>query len=224
MIVQEAFGQINGAATFTITLPAASSASNRVVAIVIGNTTVTTPSGWTLDKSAVNNMGSYGYSRTGGLASYVFVNAAGQLNWYAAEIDGPGTFDVGGAAETAGAATTLATPSITPTAGDRIIFAAVGASGGTIQTRTASGWTNGFIEHCDQCVAASDDPMGAVAALLQTANGSTAINTTATYSAAAMGARTGLTLAYRTPVSAAAAAGPVPQVITRVSSFRSSLY
>lgn len=199
---QEGFGTINGATTFTVTLPSASSASNRVVAIVIGNTTVTTPSGWTLDKSVVGNMGTYVFSRTGGSATYAFLNAAGQLTWYAAEIEAPGTFDLGSATETLSAATTEATPSITPTAGDRILFAGVGASGGTLTVRTASGWTNSFVEHSDQGVAAGDDPMGAVAVLLTTASGSTAFTTTATYSSAGMSARDGLTVAYRTPAAA----------------------
>ena len=55
-LAQSNTGTFNGP-PFTVTLPAASNAANRVVLFVMGNTLITTPSGWTLLTSQLNHMG-----------------------------------------------------------------------------------------------------------------------------------------------------------------------
>ena len=64
-IVQQSSGLFNGA-SFTVTLPAASSSANRVVVIVAGNTIVNTGSGGRCGDSQVNYMGHYLWDRAGG--------------------------------------------------------------------------------------------------------------------------------------------------------------
>lgn len=206
-IIQENSGTFNGT-SIAASLPATPGAG-RTVIIICGNTTVTTPVGWTLDASSVANMGHYAYSRTSAPISVSITCGLGQGMWYMAEMDGAGgALDIGSAAHLASAATTYFTPNATLTTGPRTVFGSLGASGGTIQCRTISGWTNSFLEKADFCVAVGDDPMGAVATLDTVGNGVTVYSTTGTYSAAAMGDRSGLIVSY--PVAASASASPTP--------------
>lgn len=198
-IVQQNSGVFNGT-SFTVTLPAPSVATNVVVVIVAGNTTVTTPAGWTLRSSQVNFMGHYLYDRAGGSASYAFTNSAGQGTWWIAEIY-KGVFDTAPTGQNATSAnTTYNTQSITPGAGTRLVVASLAsvATGGA--ARTISGWTNSFVEQVDLCqtTGATDAPMQGVAVLDNlAANGSTAQTTTATYSASSTG-RSALIASYST--------------------------
>ena len=71
-----------GSTPFTVTLPAASNAANRVVLFVMGNTLITTPSGWTLRTSQINHMGHYLFDRAGdGGSSWSVSGSAGQGVW-----------------------------------------------------------------------------------------------------------------------------------------------
>lgn len=194
-ILQQATGTFNGNGNFSVALPAASSASNRVVVFIGGNTTVATPSGWTLRTSQVNFMGHYLWDRAGGSTSYTF-NANGQLNWWIAEIEA-GTYISGSGANNTAGADTYFTPNNTPTAGDRIVLASLGSVTSGSVVRTLSGWTNSFVEQSDSCVASADYPMQGVATLEVTANGTTAYSTTGTYSATSSG-RSALIASYAT--------------------------
>lgn len=189
-IVQQASGTFNGLNTLTATLPGASSASNTVVLFVAGNTTVTTPTNWSLRTSQVNSMGHYLYERAGvALTSISTNNAAGAGTWWIAEIAG-GVYDTS-AGQNAGAAGsgTYNTPTtFTPAAGNRIILADLGSLVGNATVRTLSGWTNSFVEQIDVCQPTADYPMQGGAALDGvTANGSTTYSTTGTYSNASIG-------------------------------------
>ena len=76
-ILQQSSGTFSGT-SFTVTLPAATSAANRVVVFVAGNTIVNTPAGWALRTSQVNEMGHYHWDRAGSSATYAFTNSSGQ--------------------------------------------------------------------------------------------------------------------------------------------------
>lgn len=197
-IVQQASGTFSGT-SFTPTLPGASSASNGILLIVAGNTTVTTPTNWTLRTSQVNFMGHYAYTRDGvSLTSVSVSNASGQGTWWIAEIAG-GTYDTSTSANSSSANTTYATPNLTPTAGTREVVASIGStqSGGN-GARTISGWTNSFLEQADLCQASVDFPMQGVATLDDiTANGSTSYSTTGTYSLSSAG-RSAIIVSYVT--------------------------
>lgn len=192
-IVQQASGTFT-ATGFSPTLPGASNAANTVILIIAGNTTVTTPTNWTLRTSQVNEMGHYWYDRAAvSLTSVTVASAAGQGTWWIVEVDG--IHDISTSANNISAGTTYNTPNLTPTAGDRTILASIGSLilGGA--ARTVSGWTNSFIEQIDVCQATADAPMQGGAALSVTANGSTAYSTAATYSASSTG-RSALIGAY----------------------------
>ncbi len=187
-ILQQASGSFNGTGSMTLTLPAASSASNTVVAIIAGNTVVTTPAGWTLRTSQVNQMGHYLYDRTGGSTTYTFAfSGTASLTWWIAEIPGAATFDKAASANDATGSGIYSTPSLTPAAGTRLVVASLGSTlAGTV--RTISGWTNGFVEQADVCQPTQDYPMQGVAVLDNlAANGTTAYTTQGTYSATSGG-------------------------------------
>lgn len=207
-IVQQNSGTFNGT-SFTPTLGATTQTGNTVYLIVAGNTTVTTPTNWTLRTSQVNFMGHYAYSRTGVALSSVSVsNASGQGTWWLFEVNG--AYDTSTSANSSSPATTYSTPALTPASGTRSVFASIAStadSGSTV--RTVSGWTSSFVEQIDLCQATADAPMqgGAVLADI-TANGTTSYSTSATYSAASAG-RSAIILS-----SASSAGGGGPTLIT----------
>jgi hypothetical protein len=208
-IVQQASGTFT-ASGWVAALPAASSASNLVVLIVAGNTTVTTPSGWRTTTGTggnqVNDMGHYLFDRQGvSITSITMASAAGVGTWWMAEIAG-GVFVSTSGQNNVASSTTYNTASLTPSAGTRILVASIASLASAQQVRTVSGWTNSFVEQADVCQPSADYPMQGVAVLDNTvANGSTAYSTTTTYSIASP-SRSALIAAYTTTAGAAAPA------------------
>lgn len=183
-ILQQNSGTFNGS-PFTVTLPTASSATNRVVVVVAANTIINTPAGWTLRSSQVNWMGHYMWDRPGGATGWTFTGSNGQGTWWIAEIPG-GTYDNSTGTNTTSGSPTFATPPLTPAAGDRTLLASIGSTNG-VSTRTMSGWTGGFVEQVDVCYVGADNPNQGGAALDVAADGSTAYSTSATYSTGSFG-------------------------------------
>lgn len=179
-ILQQASGTFNGA-SFTATLPAASSASNTVVVIIGADTTVTTPASWALRTSQVNEMAHYLYDRAGvSLTSVSFTTATGPGTWWIFEVNGAHVSS--SSANNVNQASSYNTPNLTPTAGTRTLVASIGSLHNAA-TRTVSGWTSSFVEQVDVCATVTAFPQAGGAALVdQTVNGSTAYSTTATYS------------------------------------------
>lgn len=208
-IVQQASGAFTGT-SFTPTLPGASSAANGVVIVVAANTTITTPTNWTLRTSQVNIMGHYLIDRIGvSLTSVAVTAASGQGTWWIAEI-ASAAYDIASSANAGSAlATTYNTPTLTPTAGTRLVFASLGSTITGGAARTVSGWTNGFVEQADVVQPTVDGPMQGVASLPDfTADGVTGYSTTTTYSTSSNG-RTAIIASY---VTSAGAATPLPDV------------
>lgn len=181
-IVQQNSGTWTGVSSISVSLPGASSASNMVVVIIAGNTTVSTPSGWTLRTSQINFLGHYMWDRAGGSTSYTFTPVAGNGTWWIFEVQA-GTYDTSLSANNTANATTYATPSLTPAAGNRHLFASIAAdaSGGI---RTIAGWTNSFVEQIE--AGGNNFPIQAGADVLVTAAGAS-YSTTATYSSGVVG-------------------------------------
>lgn len=167
-IVQQNTGLRTDAAAnpFTVTLPGTTVTGNRVILVVAGNTTVTTPAGFTLRASQVAQMGHYLFDGPPGAASWSVTAAAGQLTWWVAEVVG-GTFDIAAGANSGTVlGTTYATPALVPTAGTRLLLASIGSlttSGGA--ARTISGWTNSYTEQADICQPTADAPMQGIAVI-----------------------------------------------------------
>lgn len=201
-IVQSNSGTWTGT-SFTPTLLAASAASNGVLIIVAGNTTVTTPGSWSLRTSQVNQMGHYLYTRDGvSLTSVAMTSGAGQGTWVIVEVQG-GTYDTSSSANAATGTNTYNTPTLTPTAGAREVIASLASLSNT-GARTISGWTNSFTEFADTCQATADNPMQGAANLAVTADGVTGYSTTGTYSQPSTG-RSAIIVSYGTGSGAAAA-------------------
>jgi hypothetical protein len=223
-IVRQASGTFT-ATGFSPTLPAASSASNCVVLVIAGNTTVTTPASWTLRDSQVNFMGHYIYDRAGvSLTSVTITSAAGQGTWWIAEI-ASGAYQSSLSANNTAAGTTYNTPSLTPTAGTREVLASIASTAFSAGTaRTVSGWTSSFIEQADVCEVTADSPMQGIASLDDlAAGGATAYTTTATYSANSVG-RSAIIASYVTAGGAAPAVMPNRHNVTANAVRRASLY
>lgn len=172
---------------FTVSLPAAPSTNSCIVLYIAGNTTVTTPAGWTLRQSQVNYMGHYLYTLTGSVSSsWTVSSAAGVGTWWVGEVTNS-TYDLGASSNAPSSSTAYTTPSITPASGENILLASIGSVNSQSTARTISSWTNSFNEVADVCNPVSDYPMQSVATYLVSADGSTNYNTSATYSAASTG-------------------------------------
>jgi hypothetical protein len=225
-IVQQASGSFTNAtsATITPTLPGASSASNCVVVIIAANTVMTLPASWTSRTQQVNNMGHYMIDRAGvSLTSVAITMAAGQGTWWIGEI-ASGVFDIASGANDITVATSYTTPTLTPTAGTRIVLTSISSLTSSSLPRTVSGWTNSFVEQADVCQQSADYPMQGVAALDGiTANGSTGYSTTTTYSGSS-DSRSALIAAYATSAAGGAVVpNPRPRIVSQAT-HRSSNY
>jgi hypothetical protein len=186
-ITQRASAAFTGA-SFTPTLSAASSASNLLVVLVLGNTTVTTPTGWTLKTSSVVSAGLYWFEKQGdGATSWTFTCVSGGGTWNVFEIaSGTTGAAAGGQANVASATYTSTTT--TPTAGTRELL--VGFEGqATVSTSatTVTAMTGGFTElsgtDLQATTGTTDWPQGVVGSIDDAAtDGVTAYSSTATYS------------------------------------------
>jgi hypothetical protein len=196
------------------------------VLIVAGSATITTPAGWTLRTSQVANEGHYWFERSGVSVTSVALTggSASPETWWMVEIAG-GVYQLATGQNNVASGTTYNTPSITPTAGTKILLASIGSASNVLGdniVRTASGWTSSFVEQIDICQPSSDYPMQGGAILPDfTADGVAAYSTTATYSSASTG-RSALIGSY---VTAAGAAPAVPhrravlQAVNRAANF-----
>jgi hypothetical protein len=212
-IVQQNTGTAASGTSFTASLLSASSASNCVVIVVAGSTTITTPASWTLRTSQVANMGHYWFERSGvSVTSQALAGGgASPETWWMFEI-ASGVHQTSTGQNAVPNATTYNTPSITPTSGTKILLASIGSqmATGSFIARTVSGWTSSFVEQIDVCEASGDYPMQGGAILPDfTADGTTAYSTTATFSSTSSG-RSALIGSYTT--TAGAAVNPLPEM------------
>ena len=206
---------------FTVTLPAASNASNRLVLFVTGNTLITTPSGWTLRTSQVNEMGHYLFDRAGdGGTSWSVSGSAGQGVWWIGEVEA-GVYNTAAGQNNISSSTSYTTPTIVPSSGAKILLASLGSLRAGSDARTVGSWLNSFVEVSDNCYVGADNPSGATASREVVGDGSTGYSTGATYSLASTG-RSALIASYVTssgvtPVSASGSAVVVSTATGTVS-------
>lgn len=185
VLAQQNTGTWSGTSV-TVTLPSTPASTSCLILFVAGNTTLSTPSGWTLRESQVNYMGHYCYTRTGTTqSSWTVSTAAGQGTWWLGEVTNA-AYDASASANATAFDTTYTTPLIVPTTGTRMLLASIGSLSST-GVRTASGWTNSFNEVADICQATADNPMQGVATRTVTSNGSASYSTAATLSATSNG-------------------------------------
>lgn len=167
--------------SMAVTLSAGTNPSSTIALIVAGNTLVPTPAGWTLRESQVNEMGHYLFTRSGGTNSWSITTNSGMGTWYISEIANS-TYDVSASANDMVGSMSYTTPTLTPTAGNRLLLASIGSNHGT-DIRTVDNWTDSFTEVADVCYTVSADyPMQGVAMRTVVADGSTGYQTSADYS------------------------------------------
>jgi len=232
-IVQSLAGGSGTAAntSYTVTFTSAATAGNTLLLTVSSDATVNTPTGWTLDASAVFNNGHYLYRKqaAGGETSVVVTpTAAASTTWVFLEVSGLTSTPrdtAAGNGQGSPTVTSWTTPSITPVASaDRFLVASWGASNSTPAQVTFSAYTSSFTAVGQATSTKTTGTNVAVAlATREVTATSGAYSSTATYSASS--APTGITAAYAvaaggTPVTIAdtpgmAGAGPAP--VTKVT-------
>lgn len=179
-IIQQYSGIWTGT-TMSVSLPGSTAPTSTIVLFVAGNTLVPTPAGWTLRESQVNEMGHYLFTRSGGTNSWSITTNSGMGTWYISEIANS-TYDVSASANDMVGSMSYTTPTLTPTAGNRLLLASIGSNHGT-DIRTVDNWTDSFTEVADVCYTVSADyPMQGVAMRTVVADGSTGYQTSADYS------------------------------------------
>lgn len=194
-------GTFNTTTAVTVTRSSGNFGTGTTVVVALfGNTTFTTPGGWTQRTNSVVNLGLYSYDRTGaGEASFAFTaGAAGSGEWYVWELSAGSAWSTGSATQSNTAASSYTTPSITPAAADLHLLAAAGGTNGSSLARNVLTFSNSFTEWADAQVAAQDWPFSAAADRDVTSAGGTSYSTLATFNGATGSAEGGFTLAYST--------------------------
>lgn len=211
-VLDRSSGVFNTATGITITRSSGNFGTGTTIVVAIfGNTTFTTPSGWTQRLQNVANMGLYAFERTGaGESNFAFTaNVAGSGMWYAWELSAGSTW-VNGSIVEQGTLTQVTTPTLVPTAGNRHMLAVCGGSnGGT--TTSVTGFSNSFINVAGGQATTQDRPFSARADRDLTADGTSSYTTTATFSAssAVSGA---MMMAYVNAASGPNAPSTVPAI------------
>lgn len=224
--------QNTGLATVTVNHSAATPSSTLI--LVVGaddyRTTVGAnrpeSSGYALVTGGAQEtfLGHYVWTKvaSGGETSVQYtIGSASPSCWEFYEVGGlPGVtpVDISNGQLAGSAGNTYTTPAITPTAGDRWLFASMGGSLSSALTGMGT-WLNSFVELNDTFTtlgSGTRDVIGA-ASLSVTANGSTAYSSGATYDATSPQSRTGIIVAFK--VAGAAAPSPPPPFRSQQSFF-----
>ena len=167
--------------TMSVFLPASTAPSATLALIIASNTALSTPSGWTLRESQVNEMGHYLFTHLGGTNSWNITTNNGSGTWWVGEIAGA-TYDVSQSANNTAGSHEYRTPAIVPTVGSRLLMASVASCSGDEIVRTIIDWTDDFTEIADVCNPTWDYAMQGVAVHAVSADGVTGYATTASYS------------------------------------------
>lgn len=184
-LVQQSSGTWSGT-TMSVALPAPTHPASTLALIIAGNTTVPTPSGWTLREGQVNWMGHYLFTRSGGSNNWSIPTANGMGTWYVVEV-GNATYGSSASANESWDYSEYATPSLVPSVGNCLLLASIASGTDTNIVRTLSGWTGGFVEVADICNPTGDYPMQGVAILSGTGDSIASFSTSATFSSLSVG-------------------------------------
>ncbi len=144
--------------SYSVTLPSGTTSGRTLVIIVASGATVSTPSGFTLDKSQVNNTGHYVFRKATSAAetSWTVNPTSGASGaWWVAEISGldAAPLDVSASAGVGfdTSSQTTGTTSATTQANELAIGSVTSNNAANATAVTLSGWTNSFVEQADTC-------------------------------------------------------------------------
>lgn len=220
-------GTFNTTTSVTVTRSTGSYGTNTTLVVaIVGNTVFNTPGTMTQRTSSVVNLGLYSYDKTGaGETSLPFTaTGAGSGVWFSWELSSGSSWQSGAgsaANQNNVSASSYATSTVTPSAGNCHLLAAVGGVGsGNVRSVTAV--SNSFGLFGAAQVSAQDWPFAAGADLDALGDGVTGFSTTGTFSAAAAAAAGGIILTY-TAGSGTAFIAPGPLVVAQAVN-RSNTY
>jgi hypothetical protein len=209
-----------GSATQSATLAGAATANNQILLVVGADDYANTPpTDFTQHTGCEQEtfLGHYLWRSTaaGGETSINYtLGTASPSAWIIAEVSGLDSatpYDTSNGQFAQSSATSYTTPTITPTAGDRLLVATIGGSLNSAFTSGMGSWLNSFTEQADVWTvlgSGTRDSIG-LAILSVTANGSTGYSSGATWDGATSPqARTGMIMALRVAGAAAATSAP----------------
>lgn len=193
--VQHFEGSTINTASIATSLPGATTAGHSIMIFAQGAGTITTPAGFTSESPQVNQQGFYVFDKmvaSGNSTDTPTLTMSGTFTatWMIVEYSGLTAIDTssGNNGSTGNNTTPIATPSITPTAGTRLLVAAVGGVRGDPSAfdpgTNPSTWTSSFVGQASVQQASGGGTGQAAlghgwAAETVTANGSTAFSTSA---------------------------------------------
>lgn len=207
-LVQSNTGAQNtGLATVSATWTTAATAGNLLLLIVAADDyAATPPTGWTQSTGCKQEtfLGHYVWWKVaaGGETSVSYtIGSATTSCWITAEYSGlsASPYDISNGQFAQSSGTSYTTPTITPTAGDRLIIASIGASLNSAFSGVDT-WLNSFVERQDifTTLASGTRDEAGMAELSVTANGTTGYSSGATYSGGVTAqARTGIIIAFK---------------------------
>jgi hypothetical protein len=202
-----------------------------VLSVSADDYNVGNPTGFTLSPEMEQEtfLGSYVWWRkaTGSetTVSYV-IGSATVSSWAVLVVSGldASPFDVSEGQFAQSSDTTYSTANITPTAGQRLIIAAIGGSlSAPPAPTTQSGWTNGFTEQADVSTSTGTADCIAVATLEVAANGSTAYSTASNYSQVVQ-ARTAMAIAFKVASAGGSPPPPRPLIAPSPAAHRAAIW
>lgn len=207
-VVQSAEGT-STSATVTASFSSTPTNGNLIVLCFAADDYNGTPnSGWTQSTGMEQQTyhGSYLWWRvaSGGSNSFQYtIGSATNSSWVLLEVSGldAAPYDVSSGQFAQSSSSTYTTPSITPTAGDRLLIASMGGSQASADmSADLNTWLNSFthIRSSGPASASGTRDVVGVASLAVTANGSTSYSTGATYPASPqVQSRSGLIIAFK---------------------------
>jgi hypothetical protein len=221
-------GQNTAVATASMTLTTPATAGNLLIGFLGSDAYATAgaPTGWTESTGCRQHtfLGAYlwwmvaaggetGLSKAlAGSATYA---------WAIAEYSGVAAspYDISAGQFAQSSAASYTTPTVTPTAGDRLLIAEIGGSHGTTTWQDLTTWVNSFTRVAvgTSAITNAHDIIG-FGSLLVTAGGATAYSSGATYVPTSPESRTGIAIAFKAASSGVAASAPVP-FISQYGSF-----
>lgn len=175
------------ATTIPATLSSGTTAGNvLVLAMAADRYFPSPPTGWTLNANSKNEtfLGQYVYTKTAtaGETSWNITHAQlTSVSWVVLEVTGvdAAAFDVAAAQFAQSSGNSYTTANLTPTAGERILVAALSGSSSATSLPGVSGWTNSFTENAESWTTkvSGDNNNVGIATRVVVADGSTAYST-----------------------------------------------
>ncbi|MFC7276228.1 hypothetical protein ACFQS1_19725 [Paractinoplanes rhizophilus] len=236
VVVQvKSLAQNTATGTASITLDSPATAGNKLVVVYGGDDYVTSgnkPAGFTEPTGGRQEtfLGHYVWYKTAAGGETTFSCTPGSsVTWcmIALELSGVGSLDVSNGTLQQSSGTTMTTPAVTPSAGNRFAVASIGGSfNGAFNTGVGS-WTNGYTETADVATTLGSGTRDniSVASLSFTADGVSGTSTGITWdNGVTPQSRTGIILVFQEAAPATATPWRNVQVVPPVAVHRAATY